>query len=302
MTDHQFVDIGSGGLQAQINLCGAELWRLVDRDGVDLLWSGDPAVWSGRAPILFPIIGSLAGGSYRYKDARYPLHRHGFARHTCFSVVEHSADSVLLRLEASADSRKIYPFEFQLDLRFTCSADALEVAVSVRNLGADKMPFSFGFHPALRWPLEPGASRADHVIVFAAPEPAPVCRLDAEGLILPECQPSPVAGRRLELRDDLFVADALVFSNLVSRSVDYGAQHQQGRHIRVDFDNLPLLGVWTKPGAGYICIEPWQGMADPAGFDGDILAKPGIIGLASDNIWQASMMLSIVPQAGGLQS
>ncbi len=289
----EFIDIGeAGGLSARINRHGAELWRLSDHDGVDLLWSGDPQVWAGRAPILFPIIGSLAGGIYRYGGASYPLHRHGFARHGMFAVVEHRADQAVLRLEATADSRKVYPFAFRLDLRFTCADAALTVAVEVSNLGGEPMPFSFGFHPALRWPLEPGASRADHAITFAEPEPAPISKLDADGLILPEREPSPVVGRRLELHDELFAADALVFTDIASRSIEYGAASHDARHIRLEFENLPLLGVWTKPGAGYICIEPWQGMADPEGFADDIFAKPGIIGLAPHASWQAQMMLS----------
>ncbi len=298
-TEPHIVDIGAGGLRARINLRGAELWQWIDRDGVDLLWAGDPQVWSGRAPILFPIVGSLAGGVYRYQGAEYPLARHGFARHADFALVERDAESALLRLAASDESRRVYPFEFELDLRFTCSAGALAVAVSVRNLGDVPMPFSFGFHPALRWPLEPGAARAGHAIRFFAPEPAPISKLDGAGLILPARQPSPVEDRQLDLRDELFTADALIFTDLASRCVDYGAQEQgrqRGRHIRVDFANLPLLGVWTKPGAGYICIEPWQGLADPAGFAGDIFAKPGIVALAPAALWQARMVLSPVPQ------
>lgn len=288
------IDIGGDGLHAQINLRGAELWQWRDRDGVDLLWSGDPAIWSGRAPVLFPIVGSLAGGVYRYGGAEFALNRHGFARHAMFSLIEHNAVSALLRLEASEDSRRVYPFEFQLDLHFTCAGGALVVAASVRNLGEATMPFSFGFHPALRWPLEPGGTRADHAITFAEPEPAPISRLDAEGLIRPERQPSPIHGRQLNLRDELFGDDALIFADLVSRSVTYGAIAKGGRHIRMDFDNLPLLGVWTKPGAGYICIEPWQGVADPQGFGADIFAKPGIVALVPGASWNGSMVLSPV--------
>lgn len=297
--DATYVDVAqAGGLAARINLQGAELWRLTDHDGTELLWSGDPAVWSGHAPILFPIIGSLAGGVYRYHGDSYGLDRHGFARKSPFALIEHSPDSALLRLVADAATRLVYPFEFQLDLRFTCAQGGLTTMASVTNLGADIMPFSFGFHPALRWPLAPEATRADHAIVFAAPEPAPISRLDADGLVLPLRQPSPVAGRRLDLRDDLFADDALIFAELASRSVSYGAQHHDRPHgprIRLDFENLPLLGVWTKPGAGFICIEPWQGLADPQGFAGDIFAKPGIVALAPGATWSASMALAPHP-------
>ena len=285
----------AGGLMVAINLHGAELWRVTDSDGVGLLWSGDPHVWRGRAPILFPVIGSLAQDVYRYQGTTYPLHHHGFARQAMFTVIEHSAETALLRLEADDASRRVYPFDFQLDLRFSCADEALTVAVSVCNRGAEPMPFSFGFHPALRWPLEPGAGRGNHAITFAAPEPAPISRLDGAGLILPARQPSPVDGDKIELRDDLFVDDALIFTDLASRSVDYGAHDRdgpRGRHMRVEFTNLPMLGVWTKPGAGYICIEPWQGLADPEGFAGDIFAKPGIIALDAGATWQAGMVLT----------
>ena len=131
--------------------------------------------------------------------------------------------------------------------------------------------------------------------MFTEPEPAPISKLDAQGLVMAERQPSPVADRRLDLHHEMFATDALIFTDLVSRSVQYGAAGQ-GRHVRIDFDHLPLLGVWSKPGAGYICIEPWQGMADPEGFAGDIFTKPGIVALAPDAAWQARMVLSPVPQ------
>jgi galactose mutarotase-like enzyme len=284
----------TNGLRADVNLHGAELWRLIDTDGADLLWSGDPAIWRGRAPILFPIVGELAGGGYRYREHVYSLPRHGFARLLPFSIIEQAADRVLLRLAACADTRKVYPFEFQLDLGFTCAAHSLTVSASVTNHGNQPMPFAFGFHPAFRWPLESGADRAGHAISFAVPEPAPVCRLNSDGLVMAERQPSPVEGRKLALNDALFVGDAIIFPELASRSISYGAHGSAGecgRQLDLAFTNLPMLGVWSKPGAGYICLEPWQGVADPNGFQGDIFAKPAIVTLAPGEIWQAQMVL-----------
>lgn len=116
------------------------------------------------------------------------------------------------------------------------------------------MPASFGFHPALHWPLPFGAARAAHRILFEAPEPAPVRRIDGNGFLLPDPVATPVVGDTLTLRDDLFVDDALIFDRLTSRSVSYGAF--AGPQFRSDFDDFPTLGVWTKPGADFICIEP----------------------------------------------
>ena len=32
--------------------------------------------------------------------------------------------------------------------------------------------------------------------------------------------------------------------------------------IRVEFPDFPHLGLWSKQGDDFICIEPWQGMDD----------------------------------------
>jgi galactose mutarotase-like enzyme len=136
------------------------------------------------------------------------------------------------------------------------------------------MPASFGFHPALRWPLPYGQPRADHAITFEEDEPDPIHRLDADGLVVPETFATPVIDRKLALRDDLFVADALIFDPVHSRRVRYGAS--AGPHLDIAFPDTPTLGIWTKPGAGYICIEPWRGHADSQGFTGDLRTKPGM--------------------------
>ena len=121
------------------------------------------------------------------------------------------------------------------------------------------MPASFGFHPALRWPLPYGNARAGHAIHFEE-EPAPVRRLDAEGLVRPDSFPTPVIGHDLALRDDLFTDDALIFDALQNRRLRYGAE--SGPQIEIAFADTPYLGLWTKPGADFICIEPWHGIAD----------------------------------------
>jgi len=290
MTAH-VVTIASDRLTAGISTLGAELQHLTDRDGHELQWDGDPAVWHGRAPILFPVIGLLEGGHYRLDGTSYPMPKHGFARHSTFEIVAQTADAVTLRLTASDETRAIYPFDFQLDIAFSLAGATLEVVATITNGGDRAMPASFGFHPALRWPLPFGQPRDAHAIRFERDEPAPVRRIDTNGFLLPEAQPSPVVGNLLTLRDDLFVDDALIFDSLASRRVSYGAA--TGPRLTVDFTDFPTLGVWTKPGAGFICIEPWQGFSDPAGFAGDIRDKPGIIEIAAGASTRLAMHITL---------
>ncbi|MEP7221940.1 MAG: aldose 1-epimerase family protein [Novosphingobium sp.] len=268
-------DLHSAGLKVSVSSLGAEMTALQDAEGRDLLWNGDPAVWSGRAPILFPVIGTLAGGNYRYNGRDYAMPRHGFARRSQFKLVEHSDSGLELALSASDETRAVYPFEFDLNVRFVVTGSKLHMIARVSNDGAVPMPMNFGFHPALRWPLPYGVPREHHVVSFDSAEPEPIRRLDSQGLLTAEPRPSPVEGHILALRDDLFEDDAVIFDHLHSQSLTYGGQ--TGPTLQVSWNNLPDFAVWTKPGAQFICVEPWQGFADPVGFTDEIWNKPGIL-------------------------
>ena len=285
------VAIGSGQMSATVSTRGAELQYLADANGRELLWDGDPRFWTGRAPILFPIVGMLNGDEYRIGGTTYAMPKHGFARHSSFDILEQSLSAATFRLGASDETRAIYPFEFQLDIAYSIEGQTLNTTVTIANNGATPMPASLGFHPALRWPLPYGQPRADHDIQFETDEPAPIRRIGADGLLIAEPQPTPVIGNRLALHDDLFVDDALIFDQLDSRRLTYGGT--AGPRIAIEFPDLPLLGIWMKPGAGYICIEPWQGIADPAGFSGDIFEKPGIMAVAPGESRQLVMTIGV---------
>jgi galactose mutarotase-like enzyme len=269
-----WVSVSSPQLRAQIDPLGAQLSVLQDRAGRDLLWDGDPAVWAGRAPVLFPIVGELAGGRYRVGASEYRLPRHGFARRRQFTVSTATSNEAVFTLVADEESLEVYPFRFELEIRFSVAAAALDVIAAIRNRGAERLLASFGYHPAFRWPLPFGKPRPAHFLELEQPEPEPVRRLNGAGLLTAARYPTPVSGRRLALKDDLFANDALIFDALRSRSVTYGAE--QAPRVRVSYAEAPYLGVWTKPGAGFICIEPWHGIADPVGFAGDFSTKPGV--------------------------
>ena len=268
------VNVRSDELTAEIDTTGAQLWSLKDREGRDLLWNGEPSVWASRAPLLFPIIGTLAGGEYRLGSKRFALSRHGFARGKPFEVIRQTPAAAVFRLVADASTLAVYPFQFELDVEFTARGATLDVSATVRNTDAKTLFASLGFHPGFRWPLPFGESRDAHFIEFERNEPAPVRRIDRDGLLTADAHPTPVVRRRLTLTDDLFRDDVLIFDQLASRSVRYGGD--LGPQIEVSFPDATYLGVWTKPGAKLICIEPWQGVTDPAGFTGDLSEKPGI--------------------------
>jgi galactose mutarotase-like enzyme len=288
----QWVSLDSGDLTAEVNPLGAQLSVLRDRTGRDLLWDGDPTVWIGRAPLLFPIVGALAGGSYRLGPKTYHLPRHGFARGKLFETAEATSTSAAFRLKADADTLAVYPFRFELDVRFALEGPALSVTTFVRNSGDEAMPASFGYHPAFRWPLPFGQARSSHFIEFAGDEPAPIRRLSAEGLLTPVRSPTPISRRRLALVDTLFQDDVVIFDDIRSRSVIYGAD--EGPRIRLSYPDAPYLGLWTKPQANFICIEPWHGVADPEGFSGDFTAKTGVFLVEPGTAVPITMTISLL--------
>ena len=288
------VAISGPALSAQISAIGAELVRLQDGRGLDLLWDGDPVFWTGRSPLLFPIVGQAKGNRIRVAGAAYEIGRHGFVRTSTFALVSSDASRCTWRLEASGATRRHYPFEFRLDVTYAIEGVALHMTAEVTNRGNGLMPASFGFHPALRWPLPYGKPRAAHEIVFEHDEPAPI-RRPIDGLLSTAQYPTPVRGRRLVLHDGLFEDGPIVFDRLASRSLVYGEA------LRVSFPRLPHLGVWTKPGAGYVCIEPWQGHASPEDFDGELADKPGMVAILPGATESFGMSIGLInsPQHGG---
>ncbi|WP_157217291.1 aldose 1-epimerase family protein [Flavisphingomonas formosensis] len=285
------IEIRSAALSATISPGGAELQSLRDAAGRDFLWGGDPAFWTGRAPILFPIVGALANDSYQLGSHRFSLPRHGFARRSRFAPVVQQDGEAVFRLTDSPPTRAAYPFPFVLEIRFATDDATLSIEATLTNPGDAPLPASFGFHPALRWPLPYGAPRAEHVLLFDKAEPEPVRRLDEAGLLRPVALPSPIERRTLKLDDGLFTDDALILDRLHSRSLWYGVPGTPG--VAVRFPDMPALGLWMKPGADYLCIEPWQGHADPEGFAGDFREKPGVVAIPPQQSRRFAMSITV---------
>jgi galactose mutarotase-like enzyme len=286
MTDG-WITLTNGTLSAAVNPLGAELSSLRDAQGNELMHDGDPAWWSGRAPLLFPIVGQLAGDRYLLKGEHYALPRHGFARRNQFVLVAQAADRLVLRFSDTPETCSVYPFAFTLDAEFALSGATLTMTVSATNCGDQDMPASFGFHPAFAWPLPYGAPRAAHRILFDQDEPEPLKEL-VDGLIAVENRPSPVDGKTFKLEDALFEADALIWEGLASEKLFYGAPGHAG--LEIAWGDMPNLGIWTRPGAPFVCIEPWAGLADRKSFHGEIWDKPGIWRIkpgATDRWWMS---------------
>lgn len=267
----------NGQLGIEVKAEGAELCSIKhaqnDGEARELLWQAGPA-WPRHAPVLFPIVGQLRDNQLRHHGRSFCMTQHGFARDRRFAWVERGPVACRLVLEDDAQSRTCYPFAFRLELAYTLSGRTLRVRHIVTNTGNEVLPASTGAHPAFRWPLRDGIAKQDHVLEFEREEHAPVRRL-TDGLLRDRAEPTPVRGRTLALNEALFAEDAVILDRPTSRAVRYGAPGVPGIEIR--WDGFQELGVWSKPGAEFLCIEPWHGFADPETFDGEFATKPGLM-------------------------
>ena len=265
---------GDETLTAIVSADGAELRSLRDASGNEWLWQAGPE-WPRHAPVLFPIVGRLAGDTLRHAGKAYPMTQHGFARDLRFAWLARDSAGCRLRLTDDAGTRAVFPFAFALELSYAAADGVLSCEATVANSGEAALVFSIGAHPAFAWPLPGGGAKEAHVVVFGDDEPGPMVRL-SDGL-LDAAEALALEGRELRLAEGLFAADAMVLPGVCSRSLRYVSPN--GAALEMRWDGYGDLGLWSRPGAAFLCLEPWCGHASPLGWDGDFSAKPGVVTL-----------------------
>ena len=262
-------------LSVDVSSLGAEMQALTSSDGRAWLWTGDAAWWSGRSPILFPMVGKAPNDTITIEGKAHPMGQHGFARRSEFTLAASSDVMCRYELAASDATRQVYPFEFVLALTHALDGHRLTVSAEVENRDNRPMPFGLGYHPAFAWPL-PGAAGKAHAITLDNDAKPALVRVEG-GLVKLERLPSPFRNGRLVLEPALFEADAMIFPDGAGSTLTYAAEG--GPALKFTFENLPNLALWQKPGAPFICIEPWHGTAAVAGGSDDLAKRPYVVTL-----------------------
>lgn len=252
---------------------GAELTSFQDirtAQPYEYLWQ-DRTVWNGQSPLLFPIVGRLRGDTYQLNGQSYSLRKHGFAKRMRFALESHAEDSLTLLLTDDETTRAVFPFAFELRAVYTLLSNGFRMEFCVANRSKETMYFSIGAHPGFQCKM------GDRVILDA-PETADAFRLDENALRAAETAPVFRESREVEILPDTFARDALIFSGLRSRGATLARRNARGVHV--DFGGAPCLGLWAKPGANYVCIEPWYGIDDRFDAGHDFARKEQILSLA----------------------
>ena len=275
----------------EVNSFGAELCSVLSKEtNIEYIWQADETVWARHAPNLFPIVGKLKEGEFLYNSKTYKLPQHGFARDNEFICIEQTEDYLLFELSASEHTLQHYPFHFSLQIGFKLIENKVETRYRVFNADNTDLFFSLGAHPAFNCPLQQNETFNDYELIFPNKNSLTINTLN-DGLITSQTKKIILHNNKLHVSKKLFDNDALVFMNtqinevqLVSKKTKHG--------VRLLSKNWPYFGIWTKKNSDqFVCLEPWQGIADSDITNGDITKKTGIIKLKSEKNYQCSFDL-----------
>lgn len=268
-------EIKNSFIKAQIKSFGAELNSLKKCDeNFEYIWQANSKYWARHSPVLFPIVGRLKEDSYFYKNKKYSLSQHGFARDKEFEIVQNEADFIEFRLKSDEKSLEFYPFFFELNIGYKLDKNSLIVSYKVKNKSDEKMYFSIGAHPAFN-------TQVGDFLEFENIKTTKRYFLDEKGLIYKN-EDLNLESSKLCLDKDLFKDDALVFNDSNIKQITLKNIENKSR-VKVRFDNFPYLGIWSKPNdAPFVCIEPWFGVADEQNSNQKIEDKKGILSLKKE--------------------
>lgn len=261
---------------AHVNAFGAELKGLC-MDGVEYLYDGDPDYYGRTSPTLFPIIGRFLSDTYFDGDKFYRMPLNGIAQNRNFRVLEQGDHFVCFVLKSDERTLKMYPYAFELQVKYTLNENIMQVSYLVKNTGNGELPFCLGCHTAYRWPLFDGESPDDYLLRFEQEE-------DLESFNpFGWRQPGFVQGKERPLSHDLFANFTRSITGLKSEWVEY-ANKVNGHAVRIHRDQMPYLAIWSMAdeNAKVVCVEPCTsvhvgGCTTMFDRNGVLVLKPGEI-------------------------
>ncbi|RCH54253.1 aldose 1-epimerase family protein [Mucilaginibacter hurinus] len=280
-------------LKVSIKQKGAELASIHNKaSGLEQLWQGDPAIWAWHAPNLFPIVGGVINNELLAEAGTFKLNRHGFARHSDFILVDHGETHALFSLPYSNNTLNVYPYKFDFQILYTLIDNALRIIYKVINLDNKTIHFSVGGHPAFNVPFYPGEKYEDYYLEFENEDQLTTHLISSKGFFTGETAPIILDGGKLRLTADLFNNDALVFKHVKSKMITIKSENH-AQSLSVEFPHFEHLGIWSKAGAPFVCIEPWLGYTDTEGKPTDISQKEAIHHLKHGHTFEAAYFISI---------
>ena len=281
-------------LEISVKQSGAELCSIKSvESGKEFIWDANPDIWGGSSPVLFPIVGGLKNNCFLHKEKIYELPRHGFIRNNdSVFLSEKRSDSLSFSLKYNEGTLKKYPFKFDFTISYTLKKNTIIVSHKVLNEGNEIMFFSLGAHPAFRCPINEGEVYEDYFLEFEKEETSSTWLLDKNGQITGDTSEVLKQTKILDLYKGIFENDALIFKDLISKKVSLKSK-KSSSVITINFSGFPYLGIWAKPNADFVCVEPWLGIADSSNTNQDFETKEGIVELGIGKSFEVYYEISI---------
>lgn len=287
--------LSNSKLTISIKTLGAELCSIHNTEkNIEYLWQAHPEYWKRHSPVLFPIVGGLWNGHYIYNNHTFAMSQHGFARDCEFTLIYHTENEVLYQLSSNDDTKKIYPFDFILEIGYKLTNNIIEVIWRVKNTGTEELLFQIGAHPAFNYPA---FRKGLDVKAYFELEPSKdlVYNLISDkGCVDNNTkQALKLTDGLLPIKQNTFDHDALIFENSQIQKVRLLDSDKQP-YLSLEFD-APALGLWEPPhkDAPFVCIEPWYGRCDRVNFTEDFSQKDLINKLAPNKEFETSYKIII---------
>ena len=265
-------------LKIEIAEYGAEM-RSIKANNIELLWQSDEKTWKNRATNLFPHVGRLTDGKYTYNGTTYEMPLHGFVKLSTLTVTNKEENTITFTLTDNEETRKMYPFSFKYDVKYTLEGNVLHNEYIIKNTGNDVMYFAVGGHPGFITPAIESLKFEDYYIEFEkGVEPQEIIFSDAK-FPTDKTKPLVLDNGKLHLTQSLFDNDAIVFKNVgnkISLATDLSAAK-----LEMDIKDFQYLGLWNFPmvDVKYVCIEPWTTLPARDGVVEDFATQPDMITL-----------------------
>lgn len=271
---------------------GSQLVRIYDKkNNREVLWNGDPAFWPKHSPLLFPIIGACYKKTYRVNGTEYHMPNHGFAWTSDFTFVK-EGDELAAELASSEESKVLYPYDFKVTVEHRLAGNKIIVSWRVENTGAEEMLYSIGAHPAFMMPE--GKKTSDMYLAFPGKKELPFYRISEKSCAIKDVVKtlSPDEDSCVKITEDFWDDNVYIFDH---QELDTVALYHGDKtpYVLLHSEGFPYFGVWTKPGAPFVCLEPWQGRCDTEGYTGEFKDKDGIRVLAAGKSEEFSYIIEI---------
>lgn len=290
-------ELNNGMLTVRVAARGAELQSIMDAEGKEYLWQGNPAYWADRALNLFPYVARLTEGKYTYRGKTYSMNIHGFVPWMDLQAEEAGEKRAVFGLCSDETTRKQYPFEFHYRVCYELDGTELRITYRVDNEGEDTMYFGLGGHPGFQVPMEAGRVYEDYYLQFEEGIKPVRVGFTEECFRSGNDEDFPLEpGARLQLCHELFDKDAVVLlqaGECVSLQATGG-----GRRIRVIFPEMRYLGIWSAPktDAPYVCLEPWASLPSRQGIIEDLETQPDLVALGAGKSYENTWRIRIEEQ------